>query len=112
MPTAEQRLQLWRKAFGTLPLDSSVDLAVLAKRCELSGGSILNVIRYIMLHRAKDGKAISQAVLLDGIKREQVNEGKPAKGTIISIKVMRGFPEPSQSTLAYYQYISESVRKF
>ncbi len=73
-PTAEQRLQLWKKSLGTLPLDGSVDLAVLAKRYKLRGGSILNIVRYIMLHRAKDGKPISQAVLLDAIKREQVNE--------------------------------------
>ncbi len=73
-PTAEQRLQLWKKSLGTLPLDGSVDLAVLAKRYELSGGSILDIIRYIMLHHAKDGKAISQAALLDGIKHVKRNE--------------------------------------
>lgn len=78
MPRAEERLRLWRQGFSPLAtLDRSVDLEALARDRVLSGGAIMNVIRYASLQALKGGgRPISAEDLLTGISRELAKEGK------------------------------------
>lgn len=78
MPRAEERLRLWRQGFSPLAtLDRSVDLEALARDRVLSGGAIMNVIRYASLQALKGGgRPITADDLLTGIQRELAKEGK------------------------------------
>ncbi|MEG3437607.1 ATP-binding protein [Pannus brasiliensis CCIBt3594] len=78
MPKAPERFRLWKEAFSPKStLEETVDLARIAEKYELSGGTIVNVVRYASL------KALSRQeslILLDdleeGIRRELLKEGK------------------------------------
>ena len=78
VPRPEERLRLWLKGFSAKArLDSSVDLDKLAREHVISGGGIMNAIRYVSLQAIKDGgRAITQEDLLVGIRREYTKEGK------------------------------------
>jgi hypothetical protein len=79
MPNAEQRLRLWEDNFRDKPyrLAESVDLKKLADQYELSGGSIMNVLRYACLKAVvREPQIISQDDLVAGIRRELRKEGK------------------------------------
>ena len=78
MPKRDQRLRLWRNAFSEkTPLQESLDLANIAATYEISGGSIINVVRYATLMALKNGRrTIHARDLLNGIKREYRKEGK------------------------------------
>jgi len=78
MPSAPQRLQLWRNAFdGVCALDADVDLAQLAQQHELAGGAIINVLRYCALAAiGRGGRSVSQADLIEGIRRELRKDNK------------------------------------
>ena len=78
VPRPEERLQLWRKGFSPQArLEASVDLDAIAREHTLSGGSIMNVVRYASLQALKAG---GNSVALDdveqGIRRELAKEGK------------------------------------
>ena len=82
MPTAEQRVQLWEDNFRDKPyrLAPDVDLARLARDYELSGGSIINVLRYACLRAiVRDPQEIQPQDLFDGIRKELHKEGRLAK---------------------------------
>lgn len=77
-PDAEQRLRLWQGVLnGECRLAEDVSLAKLAEDHELSGGAIINVVRYGVI-RALQGKEplITQSHLLRGIAKERFKEGK------------------------------------
>ncbi|MGO4711441.1 ATP-binding protein [Bradyrhizobium sp. 2TAF24] len=79
LPNAEQRLRLWEDNFRDkpYPLASDVDLARLARDHELSGGSIVNVLRYACLRAVtRESQAITQADLVAGVRRELRKDGK------------------------------------
>ena len=58
-------------------LEAGVDLAELARRHELCGGMIMNVIRYASLKAiARDEQVLRQQDLLDGIRREYAKENR------------------------------------
>ncbi|HZF48951.1 MAG TPA: ATP-binding protein [Polyangiaceae bacterium] len=78
MPRPEERLRLWRQGFSPkATLDSSVDLDRLAREHVLSGGGIMNVIRYVSLQALKEGgRPLTQEDLLQGIRREFAKERK------------------------------------
>ncbi len=71
-PDAGERLRLWRKAFDNpVRQDSSIDLEKIAEQYEVTGGSVINVLRsacLIALQRGSD--IITQDDLLTGIRRE------------------------------------------
>lgn len=76
LPGPEQRLRLWREAFSPRAR-LEVDLEAIAKRHELSGGLILNVVRQVSLEAIANGEApIGEAQLLRAIRRELEKEGK------------------------------------
>jgi SpoVK/Ycf46/Vps4 family AAA+-type ATPase len=78
IPKSEQRLQLWKNAIPTTAkLSPEIDLAQIANKYEMAGGSIMNIIRYAALMAIKSGGGIIlQSDLQEGIIREFRNEGK------------------------------------
>jgi len=78
VPKEYERRVLWENAFSKkMKLETKVDLKNIAADYELSGGSIMNVIRYASLMMLKnENKVIKERDILDGIKREFQKEGK------------------------------------
>ncbi|CAN5377782.1 hypothetical protein BH09BAC1_BH09BAC1_18090 [soil metagenome] len=77
MPEPPDRLTLWQKAFDGLPLDPQVDFEKIANDHEMAGGAIINVLRYVAIWlKHKQHKAITQRMILDGIRKELGKEGK------------------------------------
>jgi hypothetical protein len=79
MPTAEQRRRLWEDSFKDKPyrLAPEVNLGKLAQDHELSGGSIINVLRYACLRAIeREPKEIRLEDVLSGVRRELHKEGK------------------------------------
>ena len=78
MPRAAERLRLWQQAFPRRArLDPRIDLPTIAENHEVSGGTIMNVVRYASL--AALGRASETIVLEDiedGIRRELLKEGR------------------------------------
>ena len=77
MPGPEARLRLWQQGFSAqAELDASIDLNDIAAQYELSGGQIMNVIRYASLRAIEDGSnSIALNDLTQGIRRELAREG-------------------------------------
>jgi SpoVK/Ycf46/Vps4 family AAA+-type ATPase len=78
IPKATERLRLWKEAFSAkATLEESIDLAKIAEKDELSGGTIVNVVRYASLKALSRNETI---ILLDeveeGIRRELLKEGR------------------------------------
>ena len=78
IPRPEERLQLWKQGFSTQSqLDESLDLEKISQEHTLSGGSIMNVIRYASLEALKNERTlIAGEDVLQGIRREYAKEGK------------------------------------
>jgi hypothetical protein len=78
MPKPAERLRIWKDAFSSkAALESTIDLERVAENYDLSGGTIMNVVRYSSL------KALSRkhATILfqdieEGIRRECLKEGR------------------------------------
>lgn len=80
LPSAAERLLLWKK---TLPVDSGLklpsqeELSAIARKYEITGAGIVNVVQYCCLEAlANDSDDISAALLRTGIEREYQKEGK------------------------------------
>lgn len=79
IPDAEQRLRLWEDNFRDklYPLAADVELEKLARDYEVSGGSIVNVLRYACLKAVtRVPQVIRQNDLVAGIRRELRKDGK------------------------------------
>lgn len=78
MPRAVERLRLWQEAFpAKASLDPALDLARIAEKYELSGGTIMNAARYAALHALAAGSSTILAdTVEDGIRRELLKEGR------------------------------------
>jgi hypothetical protein len=82
LPAPEQRRQLWEDNFKDKPyrLAADVDLARLALDYELSGGSIVNVLRYACLKAiVREPHEIGPQDLFEGIRKELHKEGRILK---------------------------------
>ncbi len=77
-PSETERYKIWENGFSTqTTLEDSIDLRQIAQHYELSGGSIMNIIRHSSLMAIKKGgNVIKQADLIQGIRREFAKEGK------------------------------------
>ena len=80
LPSAGERLQLWKK---TLPVNSGLkipsndELSSVAKKYEITGAGIVNVVQYCCLESlAKNSKEITVDQIKAGIEREFQKEGK------------------------------------
>jgi AAA+ superfamily predicted ATPase len=78
MPGMEERLRLWNNAFSkNCVLDEKVDLFKIATDHIVSGGAIINVVRFCSLMAIERGsKVIMGDDIEKGIKREFKKEGK------------------------------------
>lgn len=78
MPQAAERFRLWTEALPQqLVQDEDLDFAGLAERHEVSGGTIINVIRYAALRSLVRGDRRLQAEDVDdGLRRELHKEGR------------------------------------
>ena len=74
-PTPALRQALWEKYFAGFDL-SGIRLEKIAADYDLSGGSIINVLRYCSIACAVRGtKVVQEADLIKGIKKEFLKEG-------------------------------------
>ena len=78
MPRQNERHLIWKKGLPRpASLEPGIDLAQIAARHELSGGMIMNVIRYGSLQAISRGeRVLRQQDLLDGIRREYTKENR------------------------------------
>ena len=80
VPGEKERFKLWKKILGDkIPMSEDVDLRHIAESYELTGGSIINVVRFGALKavRRKNGSALlNRSDLVEGIRRELKKQGK------------------------------------
>ena len=78
LPRHKERLDIWTNAFTRQTMfEKGVDLNRIARDYELSGGSIMNVVRYAGLMMVKYKKNyIREPDILEGIRREIQKEGR------------------------------------
>lgn len=82
MPDPDQRLQLWKNTLnGRCRLSHDIGLEELAEKYELSGGAIINVVRYGAIRALQENRgSVSHADLLKGISKELMKEGRTLGG--------------------------------
>ncbi|GAB2475471.1 hypothetical protein GCM10027164_01590 [Algoriphagus taiwanensis] len=78
VPGFEQRQELWKKAFPKkAALDPEIDLYEIAKKYDLTGGSILNAVRHSLLMALETKEKIVRLEdLREGIRREYQKAGR------------------------------------
>lgn len=78
VPTEYERLQLWKKAFEPpLTLADDVDLSKLATEYAITGGAIINVLRFCAVRaKRRDSCTIIIDDIKEGIRKELFKEGK------------------------------------
>lgn len=78
MPGTEERRRLWENGFSKqTKLDQDIDLDDIADQYELTGGVIMNIVRFSSLMALKRGdNNIRLNDILLGIRREFLKEGK------------------------------------
>jgi DNA polymerase III delta prime subunit len=80
MPRPAERLLLWQNGFpDKCELEPAVHLEEIAARYEISGGAMMNVIRFCSLMALRRGNnIITLTDIEEGIRREYKKEGKTA----------------------------------
>jgi AAA+ superfamily predicted ATPase len=78
VPRPAERLRLWQRGFSSKArLAKGVRLEVIAREFELSGGSIMNVIRQVSLEAIAGGeRQIEHDDIVKAVRRELAKEGK------------------------------------
>jgi AAA+ superfamily predicted ATPase len=78
VPRPEERLRIWQAGFSKkATLDAGLDLHQLSREHTLSGGAIMNAIRYASMQALSRGETrICANDVLQGIRREYVKERK------------------------------------
>ncbi len=78
VPTEAERYRLWWGALSErMALDDAIDLKEIAQKYDLTGGSIVNVVRYATLMAvANETDRIQYGDLMDGIRREYMKLGR------------------------------------
>lgn len=77
LPRPEERLLLWQQALPAQAAQSpDLDTHTLAQRYELSGGAIVNAIRFAALRALDNGGVMKQEDLVEGVERELRKEGR------------------------------------
>ena len=78
MPNPQERYRLWKEVLPeALKLEKKLSLQEIADAYPLTGGTILNVIRYVLLMTLqKESSIISRNDVFNGIRRELQKEGK------------------------------------
>jgi hypothetical protein len=78
MPQQMDRLRIWENAFSKKTnLEECIDLFELSEAYDLSGGAIMNVVRYVTLMALKHHRrTITHRDILDGLRKEYQKEGR------------------------------------
>ncbi len=77
LPTASERLQLWRNTLSSLPVAKDVDLKKLARAHELSGAAITNIVRHAAIGTKRRGaRAVTAQDISAAITAEMRKEGR------------------------------------
>lgn len=78
IPAAPERLRLWENGFSThTTLEEKINLREIASKYEVTGGVIMNVVRFSSLMAIKrNSTTILLSDILLGIRREFLKEGK------------------------------------
>ncbi len=78
MPRPDERYHIWKNGFSEASaLEDKINLRQIATRYELSGGAIMNVVRYASLMALnRDSNQILLDELQEGIRKEYIKEGK------------------------------------
>jgi len=78
IPSAAERYLLWSNAFsGTCTLHPDIDLYKIAESYELTGGSIINVLRFCAMAAInRNDTVVTEQEMLTGIRREYKKENK------------------------------------
>ena len=78
VPDAEAREKIWTRALhGISHLAEDVDVPTMAERYALTGGAIINVIRFGAIQALHEGRSlISRRDFKKGIRKELLKEGK------------------------------------
>lgn len=78
VPGPEQRLRLWQQAIPPqVSLAPTIDLFEIARKYELTGGSINNISLYVLLKASKRADySITEEDLINGIRKEFSKDGK------------------------------------
>jgi hypothetical protein len=77
-PKAEERKQLWKKAFSEkITLTDGLDLHKIAEKYEIAGGPIVNIAAWCQLMALeKNDYKVTEAMLREGLARELAKEGR------------------------------------
>ncbi len=78
MPKPAERRRIWQRAFSPRAvLEPAIDLGRLAEKHDLSGGTIMNVVRYSSLKAlSRNDSVIQLHDMEEGIRREFLKEGR------------------------------------
>jgi AAA+ superfamily predicted ATPase len=77
VPEEPERLEIWRRTFpAEAPVAPDVDLPFLARRLEITGGNIRNIILAAAFLAADEGRPISMRHLILGARQEYQKLGK------------------------------------
>lgn len=78
VPDEQTRYRLWKSIIqGDKQLEDGIDLEKIAQDYKITGGAMINVIRYALLKSVNNkGQKIALKYLLEGIKKERQKEGK------------------------------------
>jgi ATP-dependent 26S proteasome regulatory subunit len=75
-PNTEQRLAIWQKTMPDSMPRKNLDLELMAKRFELAGGSIRNIVLSAAFLGAEDGRCVTMEHLLRATRQEYQKMGK------------------------------------
>ncbi|HEX8127043.1 MAG TPA: ATP-binding protein [Allosphingosinicella sp.] len=85
VPEAPERLCLWTKLGETgAPLGADIDMTLLAKRFELTGGEIRNCTLAAAHAAARDGTPIAMSHLAAAVAREYAKKGQPLRKALFA----------------------------
>mgnify|MGYP001592169856 CR=1 FL=1 len=78
MPKPTERLRIWENAFSSKSvLEETINLSRIAEKYDISGGTIMNVVRYSSLKAlSREEATILLEDVEEGIRRELVKEGR------------------------------------
>jgi SpoVK/Ycf46/Vps4 family AAA+-type ATPase len=75
VPSVEDRMRIWERSLGAAPLDD-LDLAFVADKFDLTGGSIRNAALTAAFYAASGGRKITMVDVLLAITQEMIKLGR------------------------------------
>jgi len=77
LPNEQESLLLWKSTMPSdIPWEAGISLPELARRYELTGASILNIVQSASIRALSEDRAIKEDDLLEGIQQEYYKNGK------------------------------------